>query len=428
MVRSLALCVITLGFISMSLAQQPKPNYDETKIEPYTLPELLVDAKGNKVTTKEQWKDKRRAEVFKLFQKHVYGKTPDAPIIMNWRTVSEKPFLKDGIAICRQVELTFRTGRGTLTSDLMLVMPAKATGPVPVFVSLNFDGNHSTHADPQIILNPRWMTAGKGITNNKATEETRGKQASRWSYDKIIAEGFAVATAYYGDFEPDHPEGWKNGIRSILSEQKGTGKVTSFEKGDWGAIGAWSMLLQQMHLYIAQEPKLDAEKCIVLGHSRLGKTALWAGAMYERFAIVISNNSGEGGAALSRRNFGETVADLNKRFPHWFCGQYKEYSDKVASLPVDHHMLVALAAPRPIYIASASEDLWADPKGEFLAGVHAEPVFTLFSKKGLGQTEPPALDKSIGDSIGYHNRTGKHDVTEFDWVQYIAFAKRHFGK
>ena len=257
-----------------------------------------------------------------------------------------------------------------------------------------------------------------------ADESARGSETQQWQVEKILAHGFALATMYYDDIEPDFNGGMKYGVRPLFFR---TGQ-TEPAPDDWGAIGAWAWGLSRAADYLQTDPDIDARRIALMGHSRLGKTALWAGAQDTRFAIVISNESGEGGASLSRRSYGEDVKHLNNSFPHWFCGNYRRYTDHEAMLPVDSHMLMALIAPRPLYVASAEEDRGSDPRGEFLAAVAAGPVYALLGKKGIGTDQMPGLHQPVGDVVSYHIRTGKHDVTAYDWDQYLAFASRHFGR
>ncbi len=444
-----AICLILLLSLAAAPGAQSKKavNYDESKVGSIPIPDPLQCEDGTKVSTADQWLKKRRPEVLRLFEREVYGKTPEGKLPgTRIELVSENKNALGGKATMRQVTLSFSNdprarvasprpdeGGSSLANvsyplkvQVLLYLPNARKQPAPLFVSLNFGGNHSVAKDPTIRLASGWFRNDpkNGYADNKAGERSRGSSSERWPVEALIARGYGVATAYYGDFEPDHAGGIGGGVRPLYFKP---GQAAPADD-EWGAIGAWAWGLSRMADYLTTLPEVDAKKLAVLGHSRLGKTSLWAGAQDERFAIVISNDSGAGGAALSKRIFGETVAVLNHNFPHWFCGNFKKYSDNEAALPVDQHELVALIAPRPVYIASATEDLWADPKGEFLGGKLAEPVYALFGKQGLGVAEPPAADKSVGDFIGYHARTGKHDILLFDWERYMDFADRHWGK
>lgn len=401
--------------------------YDEAQVPAYNIPDALICSDGAKVTDAEMWKSRRRPELMKLFETEVYGRSPGKPGRMTFKVTSVDKNALGGKATRKEVTAYFLGTNDGPKMNILIYVPNDAKKPVPAFAGMNFKGNQSVTTEPGITPAEFWVAEGrdKVMIRKTAAEETRGGEAERWSVDMIVSHGYALATVYYGDLEPDSAEGWKSGIRATLSKD---GTNTVFAADDWGAIGAWAWGLSRVLDYLETDSDIDAKRVAVIGHSRLGKTAMWAGASDERFAIVISNNSGCGGAALSKRIFGETVGRINRSFPHWFCGNFKKYSDNEKDLPVDQNELIALIAPRPIYVASAVEDKWADPRGEFLSAKNAEPVYKLFGLEGLGVNDMPAVDRPVGKTIGYHIRTGKHDVLAYDWEQYIAFADRFFGK
>ncbi len=388
----------------------PRPAMtDESKVPTFTLPDPL-----DGVTTAEQWRGKRRAEILELYRSQVFGHSPTVGAgDMAFETVSVDPNALGGKAVRKEVIMRL-FGHPV---RLLIYLPPGTSKPVPAFLSMNFDGNHTVSSDPGITITEQWTWDRKSNQEKlvRPDETTRGKSIGRWPVEMILSRGYGLVTFSRADVEPDYPGGWRHGIRAR-------------KPGDWGCISAWAWTASRALDYMETDPAFDARRVVVVGHSRLGKTALWAGAQDERFAMVISNNSGEGGAAITRRCFGETIGLINKNFPHWFCANFKQYSDRENDLPVDAHMLLALSAPRPLYVASASEDLWADPKGEFLACVHADPVYRLLGTDGFGVTEMPPVNTPVGKTIRYHCRQGKHDITEYDWGQYLDFADHHWKK
>lgn len=407
-------------------AQETETNYDEAQVPQYTLADPLTCLDGSTVTDSSQWFAVRRPEVLKLFRDQVYGNAPGRPQEVSYRTV-ESGEAFEGLAVRKQVEITLRQGGKELTLGLLLYIPtASGSSGAPAFLGLNFAGNHTLSADPALILNTNWMRPRKdsGIVDNRATEAARGKSSSRWAIETILRRGYALASVYYGDIDPDFHDGFHNGVHVLFDNEADNERPADA----WGSIGAWSWGLSRVMDYLETDSDIDHARVAVLGHSRLGKTSLWAGAQDQRFAMVISNNSGCGGAALSKRAFGETVGVINESFPHWFCGNFKQYNGKESSLPVDQHLLLALIAPRPVYVASAQEDRWADPRGEFLALKRADPVYALVAGDTLAADRMPVVNVPVIGRMSYHIRSGRHNVTDFDWDMYLKWADSYLKR
>lgn len=416
-----ALIAVTMAACSqtdapMRVSADPEYGYRRT------LPPLLQTETGEPVRTTASWREDRRPELLHLVLEHEYGFMPPAPDEIGVEVLQEDRAYLGGAAIKKWVRLTVGPP-GTPTIEVLLVAPAGATVPSPVILGLNFMGNHATIDDPTIPLTPHWLPErGVGVVDNRATPASRGTAADRWPFREVIARGYAVATFYHGDVDPDRDD-FTDGIHPHLPV------AGSVERTDtsWGTLAAWAWGLQRAVDYLLQEPLVDPARIAVMGHSRNGKAALLAGATDERIALVISNQSGCGGAAISRRRVGETVEAINTAFPHWFNRRFRDYNGNEDALPIDQHSLLALIAPRPLLVMSAEGDAWADPMGEFLSLVEVDPVYRLLRGEGFEAREMPAVNTLLRGLLGYHIRPGEHGVGVADWMVFVDFANDHLG-
>lgn len=367
----------------------------------HPLPDPLLRADGGRITRAAEWEGGPRAEVLATFEREIFGRTPETGVTM---TAEVREDAVTGRLRRRQVRLTFRSDLGSAAADLLLYAPAAAHGRVPVFLGLNTGGNWTIAPDEGVFA---------------AEGRKRGRHERRWPIDFVTARGCAVATLACDDFFPDKDlSSYAQSMQRLFpADQRGPGPAR------WGAIATWAWGLSRALDYLVTDPVVDPARVAVIGHSRLGKASLWAGARDPRFALVIANNSGAGGAALSKRIAGETVRAINAQFPHWFCGNFRAYDDREEALPVDQHQLIALVAPRAVAIGSASLDSWADPVGERMGLELAEPVFALFGAPPL--TAPAGTP---GRRLHHHLREGEHDILLEDWRRYLDFAAEIWGQ
>ena len=355
--------------------------------------------------------------MLELFAENVYGRSPRPPGKIDYEIFDTDKNVLGGKAVRRQVTIYFSSRKDGPKEDVLIYLPAAARKPVPVILAINFFGNQASTNDPAIRLATLWNP--RTHERQQAPAESRGRTND--PVEKILARGYGFATVCYQDIEPDFKGGYVNGIRPLFFKPGQTEPAAD----DWGAIGAWSYGLSRVMDYFEKDKDIDAKHVAIMGHSRLGKTVLWTGAVDQRFAMVISSCSGEGGASLARRNYGETLSNLNGAFPYWFCANFGKYAGHADQLPVDMHELIALIAPRPVYVTGGETDRWADPKGEFLACVGAGPVYQLLKAQDLGTDQMPELDHPIMHTIAYHIHTGGHAITPFDWDQFLTFADMH---
>ena len=372
---------------------------EEKDVPSYTLPELLALNNGRPVKNVRQWEKKRRPDLLEMFSQKMFGSAPPAPGLRPEPLCPDGPAL-GGKATRRQVRLWYGDKD---FMDLLLYIPNRRTGPVPAFLGVNFFGNHTVSEDPGIMLPDTLRYRRDFILGD------RGSQQHGWPLEMIIDQGFAVATFCCEDVAPDSPEA--GGAKALWGEY------------GWGNIAAWAWGLSTALDYLLSDPDVDGSRVAVFGHSRMGKAAVWAGARDSRFAMVVSNASGCGGAALSRRRFGETVRRINTHYPYWFTGNFHYYNDNEDALPFDQHELLALIAPRPLYVASGTEDLWSDPRGEFLGLCGAAPAYALYGLDGFSENDMPEAGVSAVRGVcGYHIRPGRHEILPEDWRHYLAFA------
>ena len=407
-----SLLLVCSSALSQEQGWQPKPSsledlakrktswvYREADVPPYQIPDPLICADGTKVTDRQIWEQKRRPELLELFSKYEYGRAP-ADQKVSFQITATDSNAMDGQATLKTIKITASQNDRSYSFPFALMVPNQRQKPVGCFLLINNRGVSS--ADP-----------------------SRKEKDEFWPAEQIIARDYAAAVFQTTDVDPDKngDEARAKGVRGALTSP---GKPN---EDAWATVAAWAWGARRVMDYLQTDHDIDAKHIAVVGHSRGGKTALWAGAQDTRFSIVVSNDSGCGGAALSKRVFGETVALIDKSFPYWFCGNFHKFDNREDRLPFDQHELLALIAPRGLCVASADEDLWADPRGEFLSLAAASPVYAVYGFPRIEPTEMPPLQSPLTRGLmHYHIRPGGHGLTLYDWQRYMDFADRFWGR
>lgn len=386
---------LSIVIILISIHPLIAQNYDEASVGTYRLPELLKTQDGEKVNTTKEWEKVRRPEILKLFEDNVYGKVPQDFDNIEFEITNEDKNSMEGKATLKEVAITVTRNRKSVTFNLLMFTPNNIKKPVPMFLVINH----------------------RGV---RTMDVTRKNKDGFWPAELVIDAGYGISGFDVVNIAADNNDEFTKGVLQLYPEQ------LQMDNG-MAALGAWGWGASRAIDYFEKDKSIDNKRIISVGHSRGGKASLWFGAQDERVAMAVSNESGNSGAALSRRNFGETVERIVDNFPYWFCKNYRQYAGNEDKLPVDQHMLLALMAPRAVYVASAAEDLWADPRGQYLSLVESQPAFNLYGiETNLPAQMPDVNQQIIHPHMGFHNREGKHNMTPYDWQQFINFANTYF--
>ena len=425
-IKAIVILLVVTGWNSAAFSQNApnkvvagiQVNYNEDSAGIYTLPDPLVMQNGGKVKNARTWYKKRRPEIVGLFEKFQYGRVPAKPKDMAFNVFDRGTPALEGIAIRKQVTIYFTKDTSDHRMDILIYLPANARGPVPLFLNVSFSPNPTVADDPGIKAGYRWGTDGKKVPVQ------RKSGFGRIDLSQFLSQGIGYANIYYGDIEPDFADGIKYGIRGYYLKPGTTYPAPD----EWGAISAWSWGLSRAMDYFETDPQVDSKKIALFGVSRLGKTVLWTGARDTRFGMVIASCGGEGGAAISRRWYGETIDHMTHptRYFYQFAGNWRNYKDDPSKSPVDGHLLVALMAPRPLLLQTGDTDYWSDPKGEFVAAVAGGTVYEFLGKKSLGTDMMPPAGKPILNDLAYFMHSGGHGPMPADYKIFIEFMKMHF--
>lgn len=427
--------------VRLSKATGHVSNYSEDKVAPYTLPDPLVMADGRKVASSEMWFKERRPEILKFYENEIYGRVPETAPKVTWEVSETDPAARNGTAIMQHVVGRVGDKPDAPKINMTVYRPANAKGPVPMLLSISFgfvpggrgpapakaaeksDAQKSDTAKAPEKSDAQKSDASKAEKSDAAKAPPAGRGPVFDSTGEVLGRGWGYATLTYTDIQPDRLNSSNQGVIGLTLKEGETKPAGN----EWGSISAWAWGISRAIDYFETDPSVNAKQIAITGASRLGKTVLWAAAEDQRVAAVFSVVSGEMGAALIRRDWGETLDDMAQNFPWQFCGNMQKWAGRWNELPVDQHMLIALSAPRPVYVNGGIGDQWSDPKGEFLSMVAAGPVYRLLGAKDLGVTEVPELDHPIASGdLAFHYHSSGHTAVPADWQTFLEFAQRHY--